>query len=120
MYKIDQTYLNEMNFKLLLQWNYCLAHCPQKEREASLCYLTCRCVCEAVLHLKTKWYSKYTCAHCILVAVSTTQSTYRRQILSYFSTHGSFSLLSHQISGGNAPAPPPADRVFGASLHLVT
>lgn len=45
-----------------MEQKHCTVNSPQKEREVGFCYFTCVCVCEAVLHLKTKWHSKYTCS----------------------------------------------------------
>lgn len=112
MYNIDQTHLNEMNFKLLLECDHCPAHRPQKESEASLGYLPCVCVRDAVLRLKTRGNSTHTCARCISEAASGTQDTQSGQVLSHFSTRGSLSLQSPQLSGGNASAPPPAARAI--------
>lgn len=47
-----QTYLNKVNFKLLLQESHCAAECPQYEGEAGFPYLACGCVSQAVLHLE--------------------------------------------------------------------
>ena len=54
LYKIDQTYLNKINFKLLLEWNHCTANRSQKNKDISFYYLTCICIHEAILHLKNK------------------------------------------------------------------
>lgn len=67
--KIYQVYLNKINFKLLLEWNHCTAHCSQKKKEISFYYLTCICICEAVRHLKTKGYFRYICSQYVSVAV---------------------------------------------------
>lgn len=67
--KIYQAYLNKINFKLLLEWNHCTAHCSQKKKEISFYYLTCICICEAVHHLKTKGYFRYICSQYVSVAV---------------------------------------------------
>ena len=70
---MDQTYLNKVNFKLLLEWNHCITDCPQKEREISFCYFTCICVGETVFHLKTKRHFKCTCSPDLSVALFITQ-----------------------------------------------
>ena len=67
--KTDQTYLNKINFKLLLEWNHCTAHCSQKKKEISFYYLTCICICEAVCHLNTKGYFRYICSRYVSIAV---------------------------------------------------
>lgn len=58
LYISDETYLNKTNFKLLLERNHRTADCPQEERDSSLGYVTCVCICEAVLDLQTERHSQ--------------------------------------------------------------
>lgn len=99
-----------MNFKLLLKWNHCTANCPQKEREISFCYFTCICVCEAILYLKTKRHSKYTCSHDtshFRSCINNSNEIYRGGKSFLISPLvEAFSLLSSRVMGGVMSALP--------------
>lgn len=117
LHKINQTYLNKIDFKLLLKWNHCITNCPEKERQISFYYFTCSCICEAVFYLKTKWHSKYTCSHYISVAVLITNKIRIGDKSFPISPFAEAFLSCH---GKCYFSITPADRVIWASLYPIT